>query len=639
MGLAEPSGLEKKEKCAVFGIWGRRHPVYTAYTALYALQHRGQESAGLALAGKDGIVGHTGMGLVPEVFTQDLLARLADQNPHAAIGHNRYSTTGASLATNAQPLVQTTAQGRVAVAHNGNLVNASALRQAFGENGHIFHTSSDTEVIIHLLASPMQQRTPDPLASTLRRLQGAYSLVFLFEDRIEAARDPWGWRPLVLGVMPDGSPVVASETVALEVIGARFEREVEPGEIVTLDDAGVRSRRFAPPADPLAMCIFEHVYFASPASTIFGQNVQVFREALGQALWEEDPQMHQSPPDYVMPMPDSGRSAAHGYARASGIPYREGIVPNRYVGRTFIKPTQHERETAVRLKLNVIGDIVRGKRVVVVDDSVVRGTTTRLKMKQIYEAGAAEVHLRISCPPIRHPCYFGVDFATREQLIANGRSVEQIREYLGVDSLRFLSLEGMLACAVHRPDQYCTACWSGRYRIDVEHPTTGQFLEPMQERMSSTPRRRRLPAATALGPSGAGGRRASLAGLGDARGAVLAGRPVDGCRVFGGGGAGARYRSRLGPGRLASRPARRHRRSTPSICAGAGVPAAERGPGRWSGPWPTRWTASAARPSRPCRAIPGRGGFAERRWISPRRSAAWPPAGRCPASGAGPSAT
>jgi amidophosphoribosyltransferase len=477
---------EKKEKCAVFGVWTGTHglsPVHAAYTALYAQQHRGQESAGIAVSGGAGIEGHTGMGLVPEVFGPRVLASLDEHHPKAAIGHNRYSTTGASLSTNAQPLVQTTARGRVAVAHNGNLVNANALRAAFGENGHIFHTTSDTEVIIHLLAAPQQQRTPDPLASTLRRLQGAYSLVILFEDRIEAARDPWGWRPLVLGTMPDGSPVVASETVALDVLGATFEREVEPGEIVTIDDSGVRSRRFAPEASPTALCIFEHVYFASPSSTVFGQNVQSFREDLGAALWAEDPVLRDNPPDYVMPMPDSGRSAGNGYARASGIPYREGIVPNRYVGRTFIKPTQQERETAVRLKLNVIGEIVRGKRVVVVDDSVVRGTTTRLKMKQIYEAGAAEVHLRISCPPIRHPCYFGVDFATRDQLIANGRTVEEIRAFLAVDSLHFLSLEGMLRCAKHAPERYCTACWSGDYRIDVDHPTTGQFVEPLQEHM------------------------------------------------------------------------------------------------------------------------------------------------------------
>lgn len=478
-----PDDWEKKEKCAVFGVWAGTHgharPVHTTYTALYALQHRGQESAGIAISGDAGIMGHTGMGLVPEVFTSRVLSTLSDANPRAAIGHNRYSTTGASMATNAQPLVQTTAQGRVAVAHNGNLVNANALRHAFGENGHIFHTSSDTEVIIHLLAAPQQQRTPDPLASTMRRLQGAYSLVFLFEDRIEAARDPWGWRPLVLGKMEDGSPVVASETVALDVLGATFVREVEPGEIVTLDDAGVHSRRFAPEATPTALCVFEHVYFASPASNVFGQNVQVFRENLGAALWQEDPILREVPADYVMPMPDSGRSAANGYARASGIPYREAIVPNRYVGRTFIKPTQQERETAVRLKLNVIAELVRGRRVVVVDDSVVRGTTTRLKMRQIYDAGAAEVHLRISCPPIRHPCYFGIDFADRDQLIAASNDVEGIRKMLGVDSLHYLTLDGMLEVVsgieTTRED-YCAACFTGNYPIDVDPSTHKDVL-------------------------------------------------------------------------------------------------------------------------------------------------------------------
>ncbi|NRA59209.1 MAG: hypothetical protein HRU13_13945, partial [Phycisphaerales bacterium] len=259
------SDIEKKEKCAVFGVWTGEHglsPVHSAYTALYAQQHRGQESAGIAVADEKGISGHTGMGLVPEVFGRRVLSTLTENRPRAAIGHNRYSTSGESHGGNAQPLIQTTAQGRIALAHNGNLVNARAMRAAFGEKGHIFHTTSDTEVIIHLLASPAQQRTPDPLAATLRHLQGAYSLVFLFDDRIEAARDPWGWRPLVLGIMPDGSPVVASETVALDVLGASFEREVEPGEIVTLDGSGVRSRRFAPAAAPTAMCVFEHVYFA-----------------------------------------------------------------------------------------------------------------------------------------------------------------------------------------------------------------------------------------------------------------------------------------------------------------------------------------------------------------------------------------
>lgn len=472
---------EKKEKCGVVGVWDTHDPVHQAYTALYAQQHRGQESAGIAVSDGERLVGHTGMGLVPEVFSPRIIDELRRARPIAAIGHNRYSTYGGSLSCNAQPLLESYIGGQVAVAHNGNLVNAATLRRIYEENGHIFHTSSDTEVIIHLLASPDQQRSADPLASTLRRLQGAFSLVFLFADRIEAARDPWGWRPLVLGRTAAGGVVVASETVCLDAMGAEYERDIEPGEIVCISDRGVESRRYAEPVERPAHCVFEHVYFASPSSFIFGQTVQIVRERLGEQLAREAP-----PPrgaDYVMPMPDSGRSAANGYARAGGVPYREGIVPNRYVGRTFIKPTQSERNTAVRLKLNVIREIVEGKTIVVVDDSIVRGTTTKAKMAQLRAAGAKEIHLRISCPPIRHPCYFGVDFPERTQLVAHERTVEDIRAYLGVDSLAFLSLEGMLACAATADvpgEHYCTACYSGEYRIDVEHPVAHEPFEPRQ---------------------------------------------------------------------------------------------------------------------------------------------------------------
>lgn len=471
---------EKKEKCGVFGVWGTANAATHCYLGLYAQQHRGQEAAGIAVSNGVGLTAHTGQGLVPEVFNDMVLSRLDAQARRGAIGHTRYSTAGGSLACNAQPLLESYIGGQVAVAHNGNLVNAGALRRRFEEAGHLFHTTSDTEVVVHLLASPEQQRAVDPLAATLRHLQGAFSIVLLFPDRIEAARDPWGWRPLVLGTLPDGRPVVASETIALDVIGATFDREVEPGEIVTLSDAGVSSRRFAEVADPPAHCVFEHVYFANPASTVFGQNVQVVRESLGAALARESP----AEADWVVPMPDSGRSAAIGFARASGIAYREAIVPNRYVGRTFIKPTQAQRVAAVRLKLNVIGDIVRGKRLVIVDDSIVRGTTTKAKIEQVRQAGAREVHLRISCPPIRHPCFFGVDFATRDQLIATGRSVEQVRQFLGVDSLAYLSLEGLLSCVRPPAAHWCTACYSGDYRIDVEHPSTDEVLTP-QLRMFS----------------------------------------------------------------------------------------------------------------------------------------------------------
>jgi amidophosphoribosyltransferase len=464
-----PVDQPPKEKCGVFGVWGAPEPSHLAYVGLYAQQHRGQESAGIAVSNARLLRHHTGMGLVPEVFTSRVLREL-DTGSIAAIGHNRYSTAGGSLSCNAQPLLERYVGGQVALAHNGNLINAEPLRRRFEQAGHLFHTTSDTEVIIHLLASPEQQRAPDPLGATLRHLQGAFSLVFLFPDRIEAARDPWGWRPLSLGRLPSGHFVVASESVALSVVGAAHVREIEPGEIVTINDAGVSSRRFADPAARLARCAFEHVYFANPASRVFGQNVQETRERLGEVLARESPVVA----DYVAPMPDSGRSAALGFARAAGLPYREAIVPNRYVGRTFIKPTQNERAAAVRLKLNIIDELVRGKSLVIVDDSIVRGTTTKAKIDQLREAGANQIHLRISCPPIRHPCHFGVDFARRDELIANGRTVEQIREFLGVDSLAYLSLEGLLSCMVEPQADYCTACWSGEYPLDPDHPE-GEF--------------------------------------------------------------------------------------------------------------------------------------------------------------------
>ncbi len=473
-----PSNIpEKKDKCGVFGIWGASDSAHRAYTALYALQHRGQESAGLAVTDGQSLWAHTGMGLVPEVFDTDLIRRL--DHGKAAIGHNRYSTTGSSRACNAQPLLEEFVGGQVAVAHNGNLINAGLLRSDYERRGHIFHTSTDTEVIVHLLATHYLNKT-DPLMSALQHLQGAYSLVFLFPDRIEAVRDPWGWRPLVLGRTSDGCYCVASETVALDVLGATYLREIEPGEIVSISDRGLASRRFSEDQTP-AYCIFEHVYFANPSSLVFGDTVQIVRERLGEKLAEESP----ADADYVIPMPDSGRSAALGFSRKSAIPFREGIVPNRYVGRTFIQPTQKQRDSAVQVKLNVVREVVEGKRLIVVDDSIVRGTTTRGKMNQLRRAGAREIHLRISCPPIRHPCFFGIDFPERSQLVAPGRSLDQIRQYLGVDSLHYLSLEGMLRCVSRPSDHYCTACFSGQYRLDAGHPVNKLDLERHQLRIFS----------------------------------------------------------------------------------------------------------------------------------------------------------
>ncbi len=463
------------EKCGVFAVWGAADPARLTFAGLLALQHRGQESAGIAVTDGRSLMRHVDMGLVSHIFDHDCIRTLdGHANSRAGyagklgggIGHNRYSTTGSSRVENAQPFVGRSRAGEIALAHNGNLVNALELRRRLEDAGHTFQSTSDTEAILQLIAAHAGPGSPDPVADALRELRGAFSLVMLHSDRIEVARDPWGWRPLVIGEAEDGAMIAASETVALDIVGARLLREVEPGEIVTLSDAGVESRRFAPPAEPRAHCVFEHVYFASPASKVFGQTVQTVRERLGERLAQEAP----VPADCVLPMPDSGRSAATGYARASGIPYREGIIPNRYVGRTFIKPSTEERVQAVRLKLNIVEDVVRGNRVVVVDDSIVRGTTTRAKMDQLRSAGAKEIHLRISCPPIRHPCFFGVDFAEPTQLIAAGREVEQIRKLLGVDSLHYLSLEGMLdvvqTASVPR-ENYCTACYSGKYPIEV----------------------------------------------------------------------------------------------------------------------------------------------------------------------------
>ncbi|GJQ30193.1 MAG: amidophosphoribosyltransferase [Phycisphaerae bacterium] len=466
----------------MFGVWGHPHAARLAYLGLFAQQHRGQESSGIAVSDGRRLYAHVGMGLVAEVFDAETLEKIELRGGggpgQGAIGHNRYSTAGGSVSCNAQPLLESYVGGQVAVAHNGNLINAEVLRRKFEEAGHLFHTTSDTEAIVHLLASPAQQKAPDPLAATLRHLQGAFSLVFMFPDRIEACRDPWGWRPLSIGRLASGHYVVASETVALAVIEAAHVRDVEPGEIVTLSERGLESRRFAEAQPRPAMCAFEHVYFAHPASRVFGQNVELAREKMGETLFRESP----APAgiDCVVPMPDSGRSAALGFARASGLPYREAIVPNRYVGRTFIKPTQTERNAAVRLKLNIIDELVRGKRLVIVDDSIVRGTTTKAKMDQLRAAGAKEIHLRISCPPIRHPCYFGVDFAEKSQLIAAGKDVEAIRAYLGVDSLHYLSIEGLLACMKGDAAHYCTACWTGDYRLDPEHPEGEYAIEPAQ---------------------------------------------------------------------------------------------------------------------------------------------------------------
>jgi amidophosphoribosyltransferase len=355
-------------------------------------------------------------------------------------------------------------RGQVAVAHNGNLINASLLRDEYEAYGNIFKTTNDTEVIVHLMAKPSHITKPDPLGHVLNHLQGSFSLLFLFNDRIEAARDPYGIRPLCIGRTKNGAYCIASETCVFDVIEAEYLRDVEPGEIVTLDKDGLSSRFFVTPGTVTpAHCIFEHVYFAKQSSTIFGENVHEVRKRSGRQLAKE----HPVEADVVIPVPDSGTSAAVGYSHESGIPFDMGFVRSHYVGRTFISPVQSLRDLQVKLKLSVVKEVVRGKRVVVVDDSIVRGTTTKGKMLSLRKAGAKEIHLRIACPPVKHPCFYGVDFPTREELLANKRTLEQIREFLEVESVGYISLEGLLSCASLPPDHYCTACWSGRYRIPI----------------------------------------------------------------------------------------------------------------------------------------------------------------------------
>ena len=470
---------EKKEKCGLFGIYGDPNAVQKVYLGLHSLQHRGQESAGIASSDGREIQCYTGMGTVRRVFRtgSNILKTLA--NP-IAIGHVRYSTTGGSKSTNCQPLLLEYSRGQVAVAHNGNLINAMLLRDEYEAYGSIFKSTSDTEIITHLLAKPTHVSKPDPLAHVLNHLQGAYSLVFLFADRIEAARDPYGIRPLCIGQIGQGAYVVASETCAFDSIGAEFVREVEPGEIVRLDKNGLSSRFFVTPGSVTpAHCIFEHVYFAKQNSTIFGENVHEFRKKLGRRLAIE----HPIDADVVIPVPDSGTSAAVGFAEKSRIPFDMGMVRSHYIGRTFISPDQKQRELEVNLKLQVIKQVVADKRVVVVDDSIVRGTTTRGKIRAIRQAGAKEIHMRVSCPPLRFPCFYGIDFPTKEELLANNRDLDQIRDFLEVDSIGYMSIEGLLSCAILPADHYCTACWTGQYRIPIDIAVNKFVMERYQMRM------------------------------------------------------------------------------------------------------------------------------------------------------------
>lgn len=472
------SQVRVRENCGLFGVYGQPDAAELTYLALFAQQHRGQESAGICTSDGRQIARYAGLGLVGEVLDRRRLEQL--RNP-IAIGHVRYSTTGSSSVQNSQPLLVEYARGQVAVCHNGNLINAGLLRRRYEEQGRIFQTTSDTEVIIHLLADPEHMDLADPLGHVLTHLQGAFSLLVLFPDRIEAARDAYGIRPMCIGRLADGSYCVASETIALAVVDATYVRDVEPGEIVTLSEAGIASRYFVDPKQyHPAHCIFELVYFADPSSNVFEQNVHLARVAMGRQLAREA----QARADLVMAVPNCARCAAIGYSQESGVPYGRGFTTSHYVGRSFIMPNQAMRDQVVRMKLNVIKEAVQGQRLVVIEDSIVRGTTTRGKLGALRRAGAKEIHVRVASPPIRNPCYYGIDFPTSAELVASRLgSVEAIRDYLEVDSLAYLSLEGMLSCVAGPAGHYCTACFSGQYPIPIDHQVHKFALERYQLRM------------------------------------------------------------------------------------------------------------------------------------------------------------
>lgn len=459
-----------KESCGLFGVFGANDVAPLIYRGLFAQQHRGQEGAGIVVSDGKKIKSAKGLGLVTDVFDDKSLAQLPGR---LGIGHVRYSTTGSTKIENVQPLVVECVDGIWSVAHNGNLVNAERLRRMYQDAGALFQTSTDSEILVHLLADPMYRNRPRRVARALGELEGAFSFLLMTKNCVMAARDKLGFRPLSIGKLPGGGHVLASETCAFVQTGAEYVRDVLPGELVVADDGGLHSSIFAePPARGLAQCVFEMVYFARPDSRVFGYNVHKVRFEYGMRLAKE----HPVKADIVVPVPDSGNSAALGFSRESGIPLDYGFIRNHYVGRTFIMPEADDRARGVDMKLAVLPEVVRGKRVVIVDDSIVRGTTAKRRVRWLRDAKAKEVHVRISCPPTANPCFYGIDFPTRAELIAGTKNVEQIRKYLGADSLGYLSLEGLLSPFKHKQD-FCCACFTGKYPVDTRGVTGKKALE------------------------------------------------------------------------------------------------------------------------------------------------------------------
>ncbi len=463
---------EPKDSCGLFGIFGLRKVAELVYLGLYSLQHRGQESAGIVVSDEKRIKEHKGMGLVESVFSH---VELGDLAGHLAIGHVRYSTTGISSVKNAQPFLVRYGGGSLAIAHNGNLVNACFLHDALEAKGSIFQTTMDSEIIIHLIAKSEKEALKDKIIDSLSQVKGAASLLIMTKDQLIGARDVNGFRPLCLGEL-DGGYVLASETCALDIVRANYIREIEPGEIIFIDKKGVESFHLSPKVQT-SSCIFEFVYFARPDSNIFGGNVYQTRKRLGARLAEEFP----ADADLVMPIPDSGNYAALGYAEQSGIPFEMGFIRNHYVGRTFIQPSQSIRDFGVKVKLNPVKEILKGKRIAIVEDSVVRGTTCRNRIATLREIGVKEVHMRISCPPLKYPCFYGIDFPDREELIASTRSVKEIEKFLGLDSLEFLSLEGLVSSMPIPGDNFCLACFNGKYPVKYFEKIAKNRLETEEE--------------------------------------------------------------------------------------------------------------------------------------------------------------
>jgi amidophosphoribosyltransferase len=457
-----------REECGIFAVYGHEEAAKLTYFGLYALQHRGQESAGIVVSDGKRVLEHKAMGLVPDNFDQAILDELKG---NLALGHVRYSTTGSSLLVNAQPFKIQYSGKTLAIAHNGNLVNARDVRAELENSGSIFQTTMDTEIVLHLAAKAMKQGLEQAMLSTMKQVRGAYSMMIMTEDTLIAARDPHGFRPLCLGRL-GSAYVVASETCALDLVEAEYVREVEPGEILIINQNGLRSIQAETPCRK-AQCIFELIYFARPDSNVFGQNVYLFRKKQGELLAEEFP----VEADLVMPFPDSGNYAAIGYTQSSGIPLEMGVIRNHYVGRTFIQPSQSMRDFGVKVKLNPVKELLNNQRVLIIEDSIIRGTTARTRIKTLRKIGAREIHMLVSCPPHRFPCYYGIDFSTRGELIAAQKSVEEIRDFIGLDSLGYLDIKNLVRATDIPTGELCLACFDGEYPVPIDKDFTKYCLE------------------------------------------------------------------------------------------------------------------------------------------------------------------